>query len=55
MAMEKVLRASVYREVHRRYLQPLGLDQTLATTSNDFPGLSQGYHILGERGKHEPG
>lgn len=54
MAMEQVLQQSVYREVHERYLQPLGLQETLATTSNDLPGLSQGYHILGERDRTEP-
>ena len=54
MAMEKVMGRSVYREVHRRYLQPLNLHETLATSSNDLPGLSQGYHILGERDRAEP-
>ncbi|MHC4824465.1 MAG: serine hydrolase domain-containing protein [Planctomycetota bacterium] len=53
MAMEKASGKSAYREIHRRYLGPLGLDQTLATTSNDLPGLPQGYHLLGEPGRTE--
>lgn len=51
MAMEKASGKSAYREIHRRYLQPLGLHQTLPTTSRDLPGLTQGYHILGEPGR----
>lgn len=50
MAMEKALGQGVYREVHRRYLSPLGLAHTYPTTSPDLPGLVQGYHILGEVG-----
>lgn len=48
MALERATGRSAYREIHRRYLQPLGLKDTLATTSNDLPGLAQGHHILGE-------
>ena len=51
MAMEKASGLSAYREIHRRYLLPLGLWNTLPTTSNDLPGLVQGYHILGEAGR----
>lgn len=54
MAMEKALGESVYREVHRRFLLPLGLENTRPSTSPDLPGLVQGYHILGEQGWEEP-
>lgn len=47
MALEKELGESVYREVWRRYLQPLGLHQTRENNSYDLPGLAQGWHILG--------
>lgn len=50
MAMEKVLPDSAYREVFRRFLQPHKLLNTLPNTTPDLPGLSQGYHILGEPG-----
>jgi len=48
MAMERAMGRSAYREVYRRFLQPLDLHDTIPTTSADLPGLSQGYHILGE-------
>ncbi|MGB0952499.1 MAG: serine hydrolase domain-containing protein [Planctomycetota bacterium] len=51
MAMEKASGKSAYREIHRRYLAPLGLDHTAPTTSRDLPMLTQGYHILGEPGR----
>lgn len=51
MALEKATGKSAYREIHRRYLMPLGLRDTLPTTAADLPGLTQGYHILGEPGR----
>lgn len=43
MIMERVTGSTVYAEVERRFLRPLGLEHTVPSTSQRIPGLSQGY------------
>ncbi len=47
MALEVELEETVYREVWKRFLQPLGLKDTHENNSYDLPGLAQGWRTFG--------
>ncbi len=43
MLVERATGRPAYDEIRRRYLDPLGLDDTVASDRPDIPGLAQGY------------
>jgi D-alanyl-D-alanine carboxypeptidase len=47
MALEVELQETVYREVWKRFLLPLGLKETYENNSADLPGLAQGWRTYG--------
>lgn len=47
LALEEELGESVYRAVWKRFLQPLGLNETHANVARDIPGLAQGWRTWG--------
>jgi len=47
MILERLTGRSAYDEIRRRLLQPLGLEDTMASDRPDIPGLVQGYAGVG--------
>lgn len=43
MILERITGRTAYAEIQRRFLDPLGLDGTIPSTSRDLPRLAQGY------------